>query len=161
MPLLVNGRRHDPAVPDHASLLDALREALQLTGTKRGCDRGECGACTVQLDGAPAYACLALAAACDGREVRTIEGIADDPAAAPLLAAFAARDAVQCGYCTPAQVVTADAVLRDVRDGRLAPSRDALAAAMSGVLCRCGTTAHLLDALATLAADVAPAAADA
>jgi xanthine dehydrogenase YagT iron-sulfur-binding subunit len=151
MHLHVNGRLHETDAPDHATLLDVLRETLALTGTKRGCDRGECGACTVLRDGEPIYACLTLAAACEGASLLTIEGLAGTPDAAPLLETLRAHDAVQCGYCTPAQVLTAHALLAGRAADAPPPDRTAIAAGMSGVLCRCGTTAHLLDALEELA----------
>src|SRR3954471_3724694 len=106
MSLLVNGRRHEVAVAGHESLLGVLRERLGLTGTKLVCDRGECGACTVLLDGQPAYACLTLAAACGGVAVTTGEGLAPaHDALHPLQEAFVRHDAVQCGFCTPGQLV--------------------------------------------------------
>lgn len=157
MRLTINGREVVTHPAPRETLLDLLRESLGLIGTKRGCDRGECGACTVLLDGAPAYACLALAAGCDGAQVTTIEGIGAasyggaDAGGAPLHPvqdAFLAHDAAQCGFCTPGQVLAAVALF----DRTPAPDRAAIVDAMSGNLCRCGTTPRILSALEALSA---------
>jgi xanthine dehydrogenase YagT iron-sulfur-binding subunit len=136
MRLTVNGRPRDIVVPDHESLLTTLRERLALTGAKLACDRGECGACTVLVNGRPVYSCVTLTHAVDGANVRTIEGVspADGPLH-PVQEAFVACDAVQCGYCTPGQVMSALALLE--RDST--PTDDTIDEAMSGNLCRCGT----------------------
>ena len=152
MRLTVNGREHAVDAAPHETLLAVLRERLQLTGTKLVCDRGECGACTVLLDGAPAYACLTLAAACEDSAVTTIEGVGTADAPHPLQAAFVRHDAVQCGFCTPGQIMAGIALLAH----DTSPTDAAIAAAMSGNLCRCGTypkiAAALKDAAAMLAA---------
>ena len=157
--LRVNGRDYDVAPAAHDTLLALLRERLSLTGTKLVCDRGECGACTVLLDGEPAYACLTLAAACDGRTVTTVEGLAGrDGVLHPLQEAFIAHDAVQCGFCTPGQLVAGAALL----ERTTAPSDAEIAEAMSGNLCRCGTYPKIVAAIraAGRAMAVVPASAD-
>ena len=135
MRLTVNGEDHDLPVAGHETLLTALRERLQLTGTKLGCARGECGACSVLVDGRLAYSCLTLAAGCQGSSITTVEGIATGGTLHPLQRAFIAADALQCGFCTPGQLVAAVALLSANAD----PSDDDIVAAMSGNLCRCGT----------------------
>jgi len=131
--LTVNGRQREDAVADHTLLLDYLREALQLTGTKRGCDGGECGACTVLVDGAPQLACITLAARCAGRHVETIEALATDGRMSRLQAAFHEKLGTQCGYCTPGMIMAAEALLRR----NAAPSEREIRDALSGNLCRC------------------------
>lgn len=150
MRILVNGAAHDvPAAPPD-TLLTLLRDALHLTGTKLVCDRGECGACTVLLDGVPVYACLTLAAACEGASVLTVEGIADGTALHPLQRAFITHDATQCGYCTPGQIVAGVALLARNPD----PSDDDIAVAMSGNLCRCGTYPKIAAAIRSAAREM-------
>ncbi len=129
----------------HETLLDLLRDTLGLTGTKRVCDRGECGACTVLLDGEPVYSCLTLANGCEGRSVTTIEGI--DGVGQALQAAFVREDAAQCGFCTPGQLMAAAALLASDPS----PSDDDIRAAMSGNLCRCGTYPKILRAIRSVA----------
>ncbi|MEP6690964.1 MAG: (2Fe-2S)-binding protein [Gemmatimonadaceae bacterium] len=142
--LTVNGAAHDVRVPASATLLDVLRDSLVLTGTKLVCDRGECGACTVLVDGEPAYACLTLAAQCETREVRTIEGLGgDDGRLSALQSAFVAHDALQCGFCTPGQIVAAYALL----ERNATPSEDEIKRWMSGNLCRCGTYPKIVRAI--------------
>lgn len=156
MKISVNGRRHDVALAGDESLADVVRERLFLTGTKLACERGECGSCTVLLDGMPVYACLTLAAACGACEVTTIEGVGDRVAATdgdatglhPLQAAFIEADAVQCGYCTPGQIMSAVALLERDPD----PSDASIAEAMSGNLCRCGTYPKIAAAIRIAAA---------
>ncbi len=143
MRLIVNGAGHEVAAPDHERLLTTLRERLHLTGTKLVCGRGECGACTVLLDGAPAYSCLTLTAACDGREIGTIEGLAHDGGLHPVQQAFIDQDAVQCGFCTPGQILAAVALLH--RKPR--PSEQDVRRGMSGNLCRCGTYPKIVRAV--------------
>jgi aerobic-type carbon monoxide dehydrogenase small subunit (CoxS/CutS family) len=151
--LTVNGRPVSADVAGHATLLDLLRDDLGLGGTKSVCDRGECGACTVLLEGDPVYSCLTLANACEGREVTTVEGLgpkrpADD--AHPLQRAFVAEDAAQCGFCTPGQLMAAAALLAFNAD----PSEDEIRAAMSGNLCRCGTYPKIVRAVRRAAAEM-------
>ncbi len=129
----VNGLAREDAVADATLLLDYLREQLGLTGTKRGCDGGECGACTVLVDGEPALACLTLAARCEGRHVETIEALAQQGRMSALQAAFHEKLGTQCGFCTPGMIMAAEALLR--RDP--APGEDAIRAALAGNLCRC------------------------
>jgi xanthine dehydrogenase YagT iron-sulfur-binding subunit len=150
MRLTVNGRVHDLDPAPALTLLDLLRDRLTLTGTKLVCDRGECGACTVQLDGEIVYSCLTLADACDGASVLTVEGLATggaEPSLAPLQRAFIAKDAAQCGFCTPGQLVAAHALL--ARNAH--PSDVEIRAAMSGNLCRCGTYPKILSAIRAVA----------
>jgi xanthine dehydrogenase YagT iron-sulfur-binding subunit len=135
MRLTVNAGEHELAVHGHETLLTVLRERLQLTGTKFGCARGECGACTVLVDGRLAYSCLTLAAACEGQSITTIEGLASGDSLHPLQRAFIEHDALQCGYCTPGQLLAAVALL----DRTAAPSAEDVRRGMSGNLCHCGT----------------------
>ena len=131
--LNVNGRPREDAVADHTLLIDYLREDLGLTGAKRGCDGGECGACTVLVDGEPVLACLTLAARCEGKRVETIEALAVNGRMAALQAAFHEKLGTQCGFCTPGMIMAAEALLR--RDP--APDAAAIRAALAGNLCRC------------------------
>ena len=155
MRLTVNGEEHELALQGHETLLAVLRERLQLTGTKLGCGRGECGACTVLVGGRLAYSCLTLAAGCADQAVTTIEGLgtADDPH--PLQRSFMELDALQCGFCTPGQLMAAAALLSRESDPSVKQVRDA----MSGNLCRCGTYPKIARAVhaaaATLRADAA------
>ncbi|HEX7939319.1 MAG TPA: (2Fe-2S)-binding protein [Gemmatimonadaceae bacterium] len=138
MQLTVNGTRHDLDISGHETLLSVLRDRLGLTGAKLSCGRGECGACTVLLNENgtphPAYACITLAAGCADSDVTTIEGLGAD-GLHPLQEAFIAQDAVQCGYCTPGQILSAAALLAH----NASPDEAAIRAALSGNLCRCGT----------------------
>ena len=146
--LRINGRSHVIGGLDaRTTLLDALRDRLRLTGTKKGCDRGECGACTVLADGRRIKACLALAALYEGREILTIEGLAAEGTLHPVQEAFVEHDALQCGYCTPGQIMSAVALLREGR----ARSRDEIREFMSGNLCRCGAYANIVAAIAEVA----------
>lgn len=147
MKFTVNGRERELEVAARETLLSVLRERLHLTGAKPGCERGECGACTVLLDGENVYSCLTLAAACAGRRVTTIEGIAAAGELHPMQRAFIAHDAVQCGFCTPGQILAAIALLE--RDPTPAPER--IAHAMSGNLCRCGTYPKIVRAIQAVA----------
>ena len=131
--LTVNGAPAAAAVAPRTSLADFLREELMLTGTNVGCEHGVCGACTVLIDGAPARSCIALAVACEGADVRTIEGLDDDPVAGALREAFAAEHALQCGYCTPGMLVTARDIVMRLPEAGEARVREELA----GNLCRC------------------------
>ena len=129
----VNGEGVDVSFAPYKTLLEVLREDLQLAGTKHGCELGECGACTVLLDGEPVLSCLVLGLDCAGRAITTIEGLADRPQLDPLQAAFADLGGAQCGYCTPAVLLTARALL--ARTPR--PTRDEIREALAGTLCRC------------------------
>ena len=129
----VNGMRREDAVADSTLLLDYLREALDLTGTKRGCDGGECGACTVLVDGEPQLACLTLAVRCAGRQVETVEALAANGRMSALQAAFHEKLGTQCGFCTPGMIMAAEALLRR----NPAPSDAEIRDALSGNLCRC------------------------
>ena len=131
--LHVNGRTHERAVADHALLVDVLRDELGLTGTKQGCDGGECGACTVLVDGAPRLACITLAAQVEGRAIETIEGLVRNGRMSRLQQAFHEKLGTQCGFCTPGMVMAAEALLRRVPD----PSEPQIREALSGNLCRC------------------------
>jgi len=153
MRLIVNGRPRKLDVAADATLLQVLRDQLHLTGAKPACERGECGACTVLVDGAdgspePIYSCLALANAHDGDTITTIEGLSNGTGSHPVQAAFIAHDAVQCGFCTPGQVLAAVALLARDHD----PSEDAIVRAMSGNLCRCGTYPKIVRAIQSAAA---------
>jgi aerobic-type carbon monoxide dehydrogenase small subunit (CoxS/CutS family) len=139
--LTINGERHDVDVPVDRSLAAVLREDLGLTGTKIACNEGHCGACTVQLDGVPTLSCITLAHMVRDREITTIEGLRDHP----MVAAFVRTDAVQCGFCTPGQVVSATALV----EANPSPSRDEIRHAMSGNLCRCGTYPKIEEAIST------------
>ncbi len=146
--LRVNGRDHTLALDPRTTLLDALREHLGLTGTKVGCNHGTCGACTVHIDGRRQLACLVLAAAAQGREVVTIEGLAgEDGALHPMQAAFVAHDALQCGYCTPGQIMSAVACVAEGHAGSDAQIREY----MSGNLCRCGAYPNIVAAVREVA----------
>ena len=146
--LRINGRSHVIGGLDaRTTLLDALRDRLRLTGTKKGCDLGECGACTVLADGRRIKACLALAALYEGREILTIEGLAAEGTLHPVQEAFVEHDALQCGYCTPGQIMSAVALLQEGR----ARSRDEIREFMSGNLCRCGAYANIVAAIAEVA----------
>jgi xanthine dehydrogenase YagT iron-sulfur-binding subunit len=141
--LTVNGTVCQVQVDNQVTLLDALRDHLDLTGTKKGCDQGACGACTVLLDGKRVLSCLMLAAQCDGREVTTIEGLARDGELHPVQAAFVRHDGFQCGYCTPGQIMSAVALLAEGRAGSDAEIREF----MSGNLCRCGAYQNIVAAI--------------
>ena len=131
--VLLNGRRREDAVADDMLLLDYLRETAGLTGTKRGCDGGECGACTVLLDGEPALACLTLAARCEARRIETIESLGENGRLNRLQQAFHEKLGTQCGYCTPGMIMAGEALLRRNPD----PSEAEIREALSGNLCRC------------------------
>jgi xanthine dehydrogenase YagT iron-sulfur-binding subunit len=141
--LTVNGARHELMLPPWVTLLDLLRERLGLTGTKKGCDQGQCGACTVLIDGRRINSCLVLAVSRDGAEVTTIEGLATDGALHALQAAFVERDAFQCGYCTPGQICSAVGLLSEGQ----ARSREEIREQMSGNICRCGAYTNIADAV--------------
>ncbi len=146
--LNVNGETRTLAVAANETLLDVLRERLDLTGAKRVCDRGECGGCTVLLDGEPVYACMLLAARADGRSVTTVEGLAKGGKLHPVQEAFVENDGYQCGYCTPGFVMTTAGFLA----ANPSPSLDEIKLALSGNLCRCGNYAKIYKAVASAAA---------
>jgi xanthine dehydrogenase YagT iron-sulfur-binding subunit len=160
--LRINGAEHALHLDTRTTLLDALREHLGLTGSKKGCDHGQCGACTVLVDGRRANACLLLAVALDGAQVTTVEGLADGEDLHPLQAAFVEHDAFQCGYCTPGQICSAVGMIDEARDGwpsavtadlTAAPALDddEIRERMSGNLCRCGAYANIVPAIAEVA----------
>ena len=141
--LRVNGEEHETLFAPYKTLLELLREDLGLTGTKHGCELGECGACAVLVDGEPKLSCLVLALECQGRAVETVEGLARGPALHPLQAAFADLGAAQCGYCTPGILMTAKALLEKEPQ----PSRDRIKEAVSGNLCRCTGYQQIFEAI--------------
>jgi xanthine dehydrogenase YagT iron-sulfur-binding subunit len=152
--LTVNGARRTIALDDpRVTLLDLLRERLHLTGTKKGCDRGQCGACTVIVQGRRINSCLALAVSLDGAEVLTIEGVASGDRLHPVQEAFLAHDGLQCGFCTPGQIMSAIGLIQEAQAG---DDPERVREGMSGNLCRCGAyqgiTAAVLEAQKTLAA---------
>lgn len=165
--LNINGEKRTLSVDHRTTLLDALRERLDMTGTKKGCDQGQCGACTVLLDGRRAVSCLQLAVAAEGREITTIEGMASGDQLHPVQQAFLDLDGYQCGYCTPGQICSAIAVIEehaagwpsavtdDVRPGAAPPplSADEIRERMSGNLCRCGAYVSIVEAVARGAAE--------
>ena len=141
--LRVNGEEAEVSFAPYKTLLEVLREELALTGTKHGCELGECGACAVLVDGEPVLSCLTLALECEGSAVETVEGLARGPALHPLQAAFADLGGAQCGYCTPGLLMTAKALL----DAEPAPSRERIKEAIAGVLCRCTGYQQIVDSI--------------
>lgn len=141
--LSVNGKRTSLEVESDRSLLDVIREDLKLTGTKRGCDNGDCGACTVLLNGKPVNSCLVLAVQADGQDVATIEGVALDDELHPIQEAFIEHGAVQCGFCTPAMIMTAKVLIEETPQ----PTREEIKKAISGTLCRCTGYVQIIDAI--------------
>jgi len=160
--LRVNGSSREVSLDMRTSLLDALREHLHLTGTKKGCDHGQCGACTVALDGRRVNSCLTLAVMHDGAEITTIEGLGSPTALHPLQAAFVKHDGYQCGYCTPGQICSAVAMLEELSQGvpshvseslteRPLLSVDEIRERMSGNICRCGAYSNIIEAITEVA----------
>jgi xanthine dehydrogenase YagT iron-sulfur-binding subunit len=160
--LRVNGQRYEQEVDTRTTLLDLLRERLQLTGTKKGCDQGQCGACTVIADGRRINSCLSLAVMHEGAEITTIEGLGQPDKLHPLQAAFVKHDGYQCGYCTPGQICSAVAMLDEVRrgipshvtadlDARPLLSPMEMRERMSGNICRCGAYSNIMEAIAEVA----------
>ena len=160
--LRVNGQRHEKEVDTRTTLLDLLREHLQLTGTKKGCDQGQCGACTVIADGRRINSCLSLALIHEGSEIVTIEGLGRPGQLHPLQAAFVKHDGYQCGYCTPGQICSATAMLDEVRQGipshvtadlnaRPLLSPMEMRERMSGNICRCGAYSNIIEAISEVA----------
>jgi xanthine dehydrogenase YagT iron-sulfur-binding subunit len=141
--LNVNGKEHLLAIEPRVTLLDALRERLHLTGAKKGCDHGQCGACTVLVDGVRINSCLTFAVMHQGHQITTIEGLASDGELHALQAAFIEHDAFQCGYCTPGQILSAEGLLREPGAG----TEDELREGMSGNICRCGAYSNILAAI--------------
>lgn len=163
--LRVNGATHSLTIESRVSLLDALRDHLRLTGTKKGCDQGACGACTVLVDGERINSCLTLAVQYEDREIRTIEGLSHDGQLHPVQRAFIEHDGFQCGYCTPGQICSAVAMLEElgrgipsaISDGDLPPqlTEDELRERMSGNLCRCGAYVGIREAIQDAAGGMA------
>jgi xanthine dehydrogenase YagT iron-sulfur-binding subunit len=149
--LHVNGEEHRLAIDTRATVLDVLREQLGLTGSKKGCDHGQCGACTVLLDGRRVTSCLMLAVAHQGAEITTVEGLADGDELHPVQAAFLEHDAFQCGYCTPGQICAAVGLLDEARAAGEALDDEAIRERMSGNLCRCGAYPNIVAAIADVA----------
>ncbi len=143
IPLSVNGETLEASFAPYKTLLEVLREDLQLTGTKHGCELGECGACAVLIDGEPQLSCLVLGVECAGRAIETVEGLARGPALHPLQDAFADLGAAQCGYCTPGILMTAKALLEREKS----PSRERIKEAISGNLCRCTGYQQIFEAI--------------
>ncbi len=141
--LRVNGSEQRLRLDSRVTLLDALRDRLDLTGTKKGCDQGACGACTALVDGRRVLSCLTLAAQCDGREVTTIEGLSREGGLHPVQEAFIRHDGFQCGYCTPGQIMSAVALLAEGRAG----SDEEIREFMSGNICRCGAYPNIVAAI--------------
>ncbi len=145
--LEVNGEPHNLLAPVHKTLLEVLREDLGLTGTKHGCELGECGTCTVLVDGEPQLSCLLLPVQCEGRRITTVEGLSQSSEPTPLQAAFAEHGAAQCGYCTPGMLLTAQALLNRSPN----PSEQEIAEALAGNLCRCTGYAKIVEAVRSVA----------
>jgi len=160
--LRVNGSEHQVMIDPRTTLLDALRERLHLTGTKKGCDQGQCGACTVIVDGRRITSCLTLAVMQEGHDITTIEGLGTPKSLHPMQAAFVKHDGYQCGFCTPGQICSAVAMLEEVKlgvpshvtadlTGRLEPSAAEFRERMSGNICRCGAYSNIQEAIAEIA----------
>lgn len=160
--LTVNDQLHDIDVDNRTSLLDLLREHLHLTGTKKGCDHGQCGACTVLIDGRRVNACLTLAVMHDGDRITTIEGLGESGNLHPMQSAFVKHDGFQCGYCTPGQICSSIAVLDEIRanipshvtsdlTAEAAATDEEIRERMSGNICRCGAYSNIIDAIAEVA----------
>ncbi|MBO0145214.1 aldehyde dehydrogenase iron-sulfur subunit [Agrobacterium sp. Ap1] len=160
--LSVNGKRYDLAIDNRTTLLDALREHLHLTGTKKGCDHGQCGACTVMVDGRRINSCLTLAVMHDGDEITTIEGLGQPGNLHPMQAAFVKHDGFQCGYCTPGQICSSVAVLEEIKANipshvtedltlQAVVTSAEIRERMSGNICRCGAYSNILDAISEVA----------
>ena len=145
--LAINGRVHRLLVEPRWTLLFVLRERLAITGTKAGCERGECGSCTVLINGQPRYACMTLAVEAEGAEIETVEGLLDGEELGTVQKAFVEEDAFQCGYCTPGQIMAAEGLLR----AKPSPTFDEIRCGMSGNLCRCGAYPHIVNAVTTAA----------
>ena len=154
--LIINGERRDIELTDpRVTLLDLLRERLNLTGTKKGCDRGQCGACTVLVDGRRINSCLALAVSHDGADILTIEGVSRGAELHPVQAAFIAHDGFQCGFCTPGQIMSAIGL---INEGQTGDDPERIREAMSGNLCRCATYTRIREAIHRAAGNATPTA---
>jgi len=162
----VNGTQRQLTADNRLTLLDALRESLELTGTKKGCDHGQCGACTVMVNGRRINSCLSLAVMHEGDEIETIEGFGTPDDLDPMQAAFVEHDGYQCGYCTPGQITSAKAVLEEIKAGvpshvtadltaEMQPTADEIRERMSGNICRCGAYANILAAIQDVSEDKA------
>jgi xanthine dehydrogenase YagT iron-sulfur-binding subunit len=160
--LQVNGQVHDLDLDTRTTLLDALREALHLTGTKKGCDHGQCGACTVMLEGRRIYSCLTLAVMHEGQSITTIEGLGTPERMHPMQTAFVKHDGYQCGYCTPGQICSSVAVLHEIEAGipshvsgdlnaRPRVTAEEIRERMSGNICRCGAYSNIVEAITEVA----------
>ncbi len=149
--LNINGRDYHLSLEPRVTLLDALREHIGLPGTKKGCDRGQCGACTVLVDGRRINSCLTLAVMHEGQRITTIEGLAQGETLAPLQQAFLDHDAFQCGYCTPGQICSATALLEEVRADGAGFTDDEIRERMSGNICRCGAYPNIVAAIREVA----------
>ena len=146
--LTINGEPHELTIDVRTTLLDLLREHLDLTGAKKGCDHGQCGACTILIDGRRANCCLALAVAHHGAELTTVEGLAEGDDLHPLQAAFIEHDALQCGYCTPGQLCSAVGMIEEAREEGAVLDAPEIRERMSGNLCRCGAYPNIVAAIA-------------
>ena len=151
--LTINGVRRSLSIDPWVTLLDLLREQLELTGTKKGCDQGQCGACTVLVDGKRINSCLTLAASHDGADILTIEGVAQGDHLHPVQAAFVTHDALQCGFCTPGQIMSAIGL---IHEGQAGDDPERIREAMSGNLCRCGAYAGIVEAVLEAQQQLAP-----
>jgi len=145
---VVNGQQHEVIIEPHMLLIDVLRDKLGLTGTKYACGGGDCGACTVLIDGRPSFSCLTLAVTAKGKSILTIEGVADGNELGPIQQAFVDQGAVQCGFCTPGMILSAKALL----DENPEPTRDEIKTALAGNLCRCTGYVKIVDAVEAAAA---------
>ena len=162
--LRINGKEHSLRIDPRTTLLDCIRETVELTGTKKGCDHGQCGACTIHIDGRRVLSCLSLALAHDGKEITTLEGLGTPEAMHPMQAAFLACDAYQCGYCTPGQICSAVAAIEEHRRGAIsivslhtgktghpAMTDEEIRERMSGNICRCGAYPNIVAAIRDVA----------
>ena len=154
----VNGAKERLDVPSNMTLLQLLRDRLALTGTKNGCSAGECGACTILMNGEPVNSCMMLAVEVDGAEIVTVEGLADDGRLTPLQQAFAEHNAVQCGFCTPGVLISAHALLERCKRSGAHPTEEEIKLALVGNLCRCTGYLRIIQAVQTAAGDGAPSA---